>query len=533
MQSETYQILNRAWKSTAKTVLGDELGELSDYSDWLSEYIPKTRAEVSDTGEKVYLSIDDYCRGAKFTSLGAIDFGRRFAPLSINEIKDIDSIIGALQERFSYTGNVILGNSKSVEGSSNIVDSNFVLNSTSMTDSKYLAYCDTGKMQEYCFGVYADAESRFAIKCREGHRNRRYFECHTTYLSSDCYYSANLQSCTECMFSFGAEAKSYLIGNVKLPQDKYLSLKAKLKSEIVEELRKKKRVFSLLEIIKRSCDYGPEIELEIRDAKERPDKSTIEEAFSTTTRLVLGRELSEIDNYARLLQKHSPKSEVLSIASPLTGRRVFAAGYLSQLVEPYRLKQRLVGIEEMRKVGEFRISPSAAEHLSFNPDSLAKALHRIAYLSLDGKTGNLLNMIECAITQHSESCYHGSPYVYAKKCGYCFWPRHSEHIFGSSATHNSSFCINSHYSKGLTRTFEVDSCENSSDLYFSHNCENVHSSMFCFNSKNLKNAIGNAELEKEKCRSLKSSLLEQIASEIERKKDFRWDIYNIGCRKKP
>jgi hypothetical protein len=114
---------------------------------------------------------------------------------------------------------------------------------------------------------------------------------------------------------------------------------------------------------------------------------------------------------------------------------------------------------------------------------LSTLLHPIAYLSLHSSAGTNRNMLDCAIITNSMDCYNGTAYVFSKKCGYSFWPRHSEYAFGSCATWNSAFCINTYYSKGLTRAFEADSCENSSDIYFSHNCENVHDSMFCFNAK--------------------------------------------------
>jgi hypothetical protein len=102
-------------------------------------------------------------------------------------------------------------------------------------------------------------------------------------------------------------------------------------------------------------------------------------------------------------------------------------------------------------------------------------------------------------------------------------------MFGSALAHNSDFCINAYYSENLSRAFEVDGCSNCSDIYFSHNCENVKDSMFCFNSKNLRNAIGNAQHVPDDYKKMKTSLLEQIVSEIEDKKDLKWDIFNIGC----
>ena len=126
-------------------------------------------------------------------------------------------------------------------------------------------------------------------------------------------------------------------------------------------------------------------------------------------------------------------------------------------------------------------------------------------------------------------CYEGSAYMHCKRCAYDFWPRESEYIFGSNTTWTSSFCINSYYSKKLTRCMEVDSCESCSDLYYSHNCENVHDSMFCFNSKNIRNAIGNVALTTPDYMRIKKMIVQQLADELETKKDLKWDIYNVGC----
>jgi len=92
----------------------------------------------------------------------------------------------------------------------------------------------------------------------------------------------------------------------------------------------------------------------------------------------------------------------------------------------------------------------------------------------------------------------------------------------------SSFCINCYNSNRLTRCFEVDASQNCAGTYFAHNCENVQDSMFCFNAKNLHNAIGNAALPAEKFASIKGALLAQMHAELEKKKELKLDIYNIG-----
>ncbi|MEI6577303.1 MAG: hypothetical protein WCO63_14090, partial [Bacteroidota bacterium] len=67
-----------------------------------------------------------------------------------------------------------------------------------------------------------------------------------------------------------------------------------------------------------------------------------------------------------------------------------------------------------------------------------------------------------------------------------------------SALLSSEFNIRCFNSVKLSRCLEADFCRDCSGIYFSHNCENVHDSMFCFNVKNLRHAIGNVEVGREK-----------------------------------
>ena len=92
------------------------------------------------------------------------------------------------------------------------------------------------------------------------------------------------------------------------------------------------------------------------------------------------------------------------------------------------------------------------------------------------------------------------------------------------------FCIKCYNSAKITRCFECDNCESCADLYFSHNCENVRDSMFCFNVKNLKCAIGNAVLPTDQYKRVKGALVAQMADELEKKKNLKWDIFTIGAR---
>jgi hypothetical protein len=119
-----------------------------------------------------------------------------------------------------------------------------------------------------------------------------------------------------------------------------------------------------------------------------------------------------------------------------------------------------------------------------------------------------------------------------KDSAYVWWPRTSEHLFGCAMMFDSSFCIHCYQSSKLSRCFEVDSSRDCSDCYFCHNCENVQNGIFCFNSKNLRYAVGNVEVGKEKFYKVKAMLLRSILPALESGRAPGIDIFNIACKGK-
>lgn len=105
--------LDKAWKSTMKVLLGAEVEGIDSYAEWLSEgQVPLKNKKSAKSNKDVYCAVSDYSDSAKFLSFDEIDYGKKFDPLNINEVKDIDSILQALEERIYYCGNVVLANSK-------------------------------------------------------------------------------------------------------------------------------------------------------------------------------------------------------------------------------------------------------------------------------------------------------------------------------------------------------------------------------------------------------------------------------------
>jgi len=301
----TYPALDKAWRSTCRVLFGEEVGELAPFAGWLKEYVYATRPERSAvSGKPITITMDDYSPGGRFVSFDEIDFGKKFEPIGINNLKDIDSLVGAASERMAYTGNAVLGNSSHVEGSTGVLDSHYVLDSAMVSKSKYVAYSRWEAETEYCFGGIGTTLGSFMVKS-SGSNLTRCFECHMTNDLADCYFCAKTLNSKDCIFCFGVENKSHCIGNTQLTKEKYAAIKKKLLSETAQLLRKDKRIFSLLKIVEMSSKHKPnELGITFRQEKARPfTLKPIEEAFASTSSLLLGKRLSMRD-CAGFLQKH-------------------------------------------------------------------------------------------------------------------------------------------------------------------------------------------------------------------------------------
>lgn len=532
MPSASYETVNKAWKSTCKVLLREEVGELSDFYEWLEEYSGVPRFEKSFiSGKEVELASKDYLPGQKFASFDEIAFGKKFQPLSINQVKDIDSIIEAMHERIFYTGNIILGNSSGVEKSSSVVDSHFVHRSNYISDSKYVACSPQGRLIEYCFGFMFGGESSHAIRSGGGNLVRCMETIHCQSVS-DCYYVTNSQSVREAMFCFGIKSNNYVIGNLSLPKEKYLAIKSKLLPEMASTLRKEKKLFTLYKLVEQAAKHEPsKINLPSNFSDGKPfKKDSIENSFSSTSQLLLGRKLSEVDAYSAFLNQHVPTNAF--VKSPLSQRKITLGGFRTWLLSRYKLEGRLVDQDELFEVGKTSITGETVKSISFSLDELSTLLSPIAYAALDNQFGYVQNTKYAATTINCIDCYQGSAFVKCKKCAYSYWPRESEHIFGSSMMWASSFCMKCFNSKKLTRAFYSDNCDSCADIYYSHNCENVQDSMFCFNVKNLSHAIGNAPMPLEQYKGIKAAIVGQIADELEKKKDLKWDIFSLGAKQR-
>jgi len=529
--NEIESVLDKRWRNACRVVLRRDIGALSEYYQYLRELVePLAHRKSSISGKDVAYAVREYAEGSKWISLDEVDYARKFEPLSINEIKDIDSLLAALAERFYYTGNIVLGNSSHVQNSSNINDSFYLDGCARMGDSKYLVGCAWGRLNEDCFGCHGPGESQFCIRCGETWRVKRAFEVWSCYSSSDCYYSHNLANCTECFFCFNRKNTRYAVGNLEIGKEKYLAVKEKLLAEIAETLAREKRMPSLVDIARESTGKleGRKIRLSGGMEGEGRARDAVNDAFEKTAALIFGKSIGKMEEHEEWLTRHTRRLE--EAKSALSGTKMLVVPYTTFSVLEYP-RERVVTAEEALEIGSAsRLTEAEIGRLTVK--NASSFIGRLAYFIVDLRRGTNMNLEQCSVCVESANSFRVNSVVYSKYCGYSFWPRSSEYLFGVDSVFDSSFCINCYHSLKLTRCLEIDASRSCSDSCFCHNCENLHDSMFCFNAKNFSHAIGNAPLPAEQYRAVKSMLLEQIAGELARKKDLKWDIYNIGSERR-
>lgn len=525
VESPVYRELNKAWKATCRVLLKDELGELKDYEEWLKEFYPNLlEAKSHVSGENITFRSDLYCDTARFISMNEVK-EKDIGLLSINEIKDIDSIVEAVSEKWEYTGNVSLGRSTNVENCDMATDSHYAMFGGIPTRTSYAFATYDAYEAKYIFGSGFHTNGEFLIKFSQGVNIKRCFETNFAFDSSDIYLSHNCRACHDMMFCFHQMNKRNCIGNLELSTDKYQGLKMKLIEEVVDELKSKKRMPSIFESVPdKTFDSSVSIDIPPRES-EKEDMPTIEREFSSTFRTLFRKEPGSISGYENWLSKNTvPIGEWKSQFGGDISYPVSKSLKLFSLIP----KKRSVTLEEAMQLGKLHATEAEVGDI----EKIRRWVSKSGSFTAQQFTGNVKNAIKSVILIESSNAYKCYACVKAEKCGLCSWVLSgTKDAFGSRWVESSQFIMKCYYSTGLNRCFEVDASNNCADSYFCHYCEDLRDAMFCWNAKGKRYAIGNTQLPPEQYRKIKDTLVEQMADEILKKKELKWDIYNIGCRR--
>jgi hypothetical protein len=518
---QLYDTLNRAWKSTCRILLGDEVGELNEYEPWLKGFIPRIEKRKSYvSGKEIAIASEAYCKNARFVSLDEAK-EKTIDPLTINEIKDIDGIIEAVSEKWEYVGNKVLGNSKFVESSDTIADSQYLYDVTNVSNYQYAAVAYNASNSKYIFGSSFAGNNEFLIGAIGAENVKRSFCSSDLSESGDVWLSHNCRSCQDIMFSFHQLNKRNCIGNLELPKERYLVLKKKLLDEIREDLKKNERFPHIFDFVP-NTNLDKNITVSTKSRPQAADMKLMEKAFSSTFKILLKKEPGSITEYENWLLKNTiPLSE---FPTPF-GSKFYISTHPNFPIWNGLPKNRLVSQEESLELADLRMDEKDVDSLASIKEWITKfGCYCEAY-----DVGKNTNISKSTVLADVNNVYNSYVVVKSDNVGCTSWGIYSKNVFGCHVAKESQFCMKTYNSAGDVRCFEIDTCTRCTDTYFSHNCEGTAEAMFCFNVKGKRYAIGNAQLPPEQYRKIKDAIIEQVADEILKNKELKLSIYNIGC----
>lgn len=239
--------LNLSFKGTCRVLFGREIGSLDEFAPYLSEMVRKPYVGKSYvSGKDVYFVQPHYGRGAKFIS--ADEVAGKTGSVGINQVKDIDSIMAALSE-MAYCGNRQFGISANLSSCDTCTDCTNLHSCPQSLESKNCAYDFALRKGEGNFGCSWCGEAPFSMRSGGLFYSSRCFESYLCVKSNDLAFSFNCRSCDSCMFCFNQSGKRNAIGNVEMQKEKFTALKAKLLSEVAEDLAKRKSYPSLFQLV--------------------------------------------------------------------------------------------------------------------------------------------------------------------------------------------------------------------------------------------------------------------------------------------
>jgi hypothetical protein len=501
--------INEDFRQTCRLLFGQEIGELPDFAPYLSETNwPYVLGKSCVSGKEVMLSGPHYPPGAAFAQQEEIA-SLKFAPLSMNDVKDIDSLFAAASERAVYCGNKVFGKNIGVEGADNVVDGIEVRNSHDIYRSKYVAYCSVGRFSESIYAVNNFQATKNSMRCHVCFINgaQRCFETYLTGGISDSYYTMNCTSCTDLMFCFNLRNRSNCIGNLQLEKGRYAELKNKLVTEMAERLRRDKRLFSMADIL-----GGASGKEERRDSI--PPHA--EKDLATALRVVLKKEPREPSRLSGWLGKRTVRvskvNGALKFESPMLAK--VAGGRLAPLGEAMAGGQR--GIE----IGAGEM-PSLSE--------VARRAASAAVITLEMEEGQNQEVRGAPVRYGSSHTTNLWFSLHSKHSGLSSVVTDSEYCFGGYIRIlECQFCVNCNNLTKCSGCFECDSCYSCRNCYFCHNCENVEEGILCFNLKGARYAVLNQQVSKEEYARVKGMLLDYLNKELEEKGELTRSIFALS-----
>ncbi|MEM2137906.1 MAG: hypothetical protein QW568_02365 [Candidatus Anstonellaceae archaeon] len=514
--------VDAAWRTLCKIMFGREVGGLLEFEPYLQEaMLPFMIVKSGVSGKDVFLSNHLYPKSGRFAASDEIGAANAKAkPISINDMKDIDSLFRAASENMVYCGNKAFGKNANVSLADNAIDCIDVYYAHNVRNVKKGAYISFVRESEYVFGIPAFPKIHYSIRCLEGINANRMFETYYSNFCSDIYYSFNCYNCSDVIFGFNLRGKRHVIGNVQLGKEKYAGLKKKLVGEIADELAKEKRVFSISDLARMNAKEAKEEEFELIPTTDPP--ASVEKAWDATAKLVLGKERAGIGNYVAYLQERAlPVRRLKGRFGTHTYKPLLP---LVKGIPAGVLCTREEAMEENKPLVSERETALALRQL-------AALVAKKASFTMEMAEGATREVPEITQAIDSTECWSSWDATTSTRSACTTAAIQSNYVFGGYfRILDSEFCINCYDIVQLKRCLEVDSSSRCNNCYYSHNLEGCEECILCWNAKGLRYAVLNQQLPKEEYWQVKKLLLDYLNAELDKKKKIERTIFSLDER---
>jgi len=238
-----------------------------------------------------------------------------------------------------------------------------------------------------------------------------------------------------------------------------------------------------------------------------PALPALQKRWDSTCRVLFGSEAGALPEFGPWLMEMGEK--LVHRKSSVSGNEVTYA------ITAYDEGSKWVGFEE---VDFTKKAPALPEGGMKSLDDFVCALQE-SFTTQEARCWEIRNTWKRARASTDSFYMHETgKLTECKYTAYSIIGRLGEDCFGVEGIGESAMCVKCCETFRDRRCFELWQSRSCSDCYYSHNLDDCQECFFCFNAKNLRHAIGNVQMPKEKYYEAKKRLQSEMAGMLKKEK---------------
>jgi hypothetical protein len=237
--------VQKAWDSTCRLVLGQEIGDITRYKNWLLRHnIPIRKVQsVLGSGEIPAASYENL---KALPDSRYVNIDERVPLTCLLKLTEKEAEALTLSNAGKALSRIAYITSQFHEGTNlNVYDCPIVLWSADCEEvhgsvfCKKSAYSTWPRDSEHVFGCAFTYDSSFNIKCYNSFKLKNCFEVDSARSSTGCYYCHNVENCHDALFCSNVKNLRYAIFNKEVGKEEFSRVKQMLLARVAGELKEK------------------------------------------------------------------------------------------------------------------------------------------------------------------------------------------------------------------------------------------------------------------------------------------------------